>query len=215
MSFRNGDNFDPYRELQLSPDAEPELIKAAFKALAKKYHPDQFSDPAEKARAEARMARINEAQRLLQSGEYRPPIRATQETAARVEPEPPPASSPPQPPPRTVKSSASPAHKKSEIRSSARLSSAAFILFALALLTVLILPTQLSQNHLERALSLEKQGLYQEALEELNSAVEQAPGNRELYAHRARIWDHLGFPERAEVDRTNSRPQTSRTPIAP
>lgn len=33
-------NKDPYKILQISPDAEDEVIKAAYKSLAKKYHPD-------------------------------------------------------------------------------------------------------------------------------------------------------------------------------
>ena len=31
---------DPYRLLQVIPDAEPEVIQAAYRALARKYHPD-------------------------------------------------------------------------------------------------------------------------------------------------------------------------------
>lgn len=217
MSFRSSDNFDPYRELQLSPDAEPELVKAAFKALAKKYHPDQFSDPREKARAEERMARINEAQRLLISGEYRPP----REPVPEPKMDPGPSSPPPPPPPRPTTPAVTTKGRKSDQRLRARLSSAAFALFAVTLIAVLILPGRLSQNHLERALALEKQGLYQEALQELNVAVEQTPANLELYTHRARIWDRLGFPDRAEVDRANSgirpmsEPKSTSTPSAP
>ena len=31
---------DPYHVLQVTPDAEPEVIQAAYRALARKYHPD-------------------------------------------------------------------------------------------------------------------------------------------------------------------------------
>src|SRR5450759_328920 len=31
---------DPYHLLQVTPDAEPEVIQAAYRALARKYHPD-------------------------------------------------------------------------------------------------------------------------------------------------------------------------------
>src|SRR5450759_2991868 len=31
---------DPYHLLQVIPDAEPEVIQAAYRALARKYHPD-------------------------------------------------------------------------------------------------------------------------------------------------------------------------------
>ena len=52
-----------YDTLQVSPTAEPEVIAAAYRALAKKYHPDhsQASD------AMARMARINGAFQALRS----------------------------------------------------------------------------------------------------------------------------------------------------
>jgi len=31
---------DPYKVLQIDPDAEPEVVRAAYRALALKYHPD-------------------------------------------------------------------------------------------------------------------------------------------------------------------------------
>jgi DnaJ-domain-containing protein 1 len=31
---------DPYRTLQVAEDAEPEVIEAAYRGLARKYHPD-------------------------------------------------------------------------------------------------------------------------------------------------------------------------------
>ena len=36
---------DPYKILGISRDAEPEVIKAAYRALARKYHPDVNSSP--------------------------------------------------------------------------------------------------------------------------------------------------------------------------
>ena len=38
---------DYYKILQISPDAAPEVIQMAYKALAKKYHPDLNPDNAE------------------------------------------------------------------------------------------------------------------------------------------------------------------------
>lgn len=49
---------DPYRVLGLSPDASDDEVKAAYKRLAKKYHPDVNQGSAE---AEARMKEINSA----------------------------------------------------------------------------------------------------------------------------------------------------------
>ncbi len=52
-----------FETLQVSPDAEPEVIAAAYRALAKKYHPDRSTAPD----AIVRMARINVAFQALRS----------------------------------------------------------------------------------------------------------------------------------------------------
>jgi curved DNA-binding protein CbpA len=56
------DHGDLYRVLQVDPSADPEVIEAAYKRLARKYHPDHNSAD---ARAEELMKRINEAFRVL------------------------------------------------------------------------------------------------------------------------------------------------------
>ena len=48
---------DPYKILQVDPEAEDEVIQAAYRRLARKYHPDLAPGP----EAEARMAAINAA----------------------------------------------------------------------------------------------------------------------------------------------------------
>ena len=53
---------DPYRVLGVSPQATDEEIKKAYRALAKKYHPDVNQGSAQ---AEARMKEINEAYSLV------------------------------------------------------------------------------------------------------------------------------------------------------
>jgi hypothetical protein len=59
---------DLYRVLQVDPSADPEVIEAAYKRLALKYHPDHNrGDP----RAEAQMKRINEAYRVLRRADLR------------------------------------------------------------------------------------------------------------------------------------------------
>jgi curved DNA-binding protein CbpA len=45
---------DPYHVLQVTPDAEPEVIQAAYRALARKYHPDMGG-------SDMRMAKLNAA----------------------------------------------------------------------------------------------------------------------------------------------------------
>lgn len=58
---------DPYRELQVHPLAEPEVVDAAFRRLARKYHPDVNPAPG----AAEQMARIVEAYELLSDPDRR------------------------------------------------------------------------------------------------------------------------------------------------
>jgi curved DNA-binding protein CbpA len=53
--------FDPYALLQVVPTCEQEVVHAAFKALALKYHPDRDAT----RRAAAKMAELNRAYALL------------------------------------------------------------------------------------------------------------------------------------------------------
>lgn len=52
---------DPYKVLQVLPNAEQEVVRAAFRALALKYHPDHDSS----ARAGRRMSELNEAYAMV------------------------------------------------------------------------------------------------------------------------------------------------------
>ena len=199
-------DFDPFAELQLSPEAEPELVKAAFKALAKKYHPDRFSDPIEKAEAEEKMARINEAQRLIQSGKYRPP--------AVPQSSPPPAEEVQFRQEDTVSlGSVRPQPKRpAPSQKEKQVPLVGIVVGGLLFGCLLALPTLFKGDHLERALEFENRGEYRLSLEQLNEAVSKDPHNRELYGHRARIWEKLGEPERAAVDLKNAETPTLQLP---
>jgi curved DNA-binding protein CbpA len=52
-----GSQTDPYKVLQVDPEAEDEVIAAAYRRLARKYHPDVAAGP----EAAARMAALNAA----------------------------------------------------------------------------------------------------------------------------------------------------------
>lgn len=52
---------DPYRILQVRPDATPDEVKVAFRRLARRYHPDRAND----AISAARMIEVNQAWEIL------------------------------------------------------------------------------------------------------------------------------------------------------
>jgi len=54
-------DFDAYKTLQVDPEADPEVIQAAFRRLAQKWHPDVASGPD----AVRRMTSINRAWEVL------------------------------------------------------------------------------------------------------------------------------------------------------
>ncbi len=60
---------DPYTVLGLTPGASRDEVKAAYRKLAKKYHPDLNPDSVE---AEKRMKEVNEAYDIIVSGRYQP-----------------------------------------------------------------------------------------------------------------------------------------------
>jgi curved DNA-binding protein CbpA len=57
----SGPSFDPYAALQVVPTCEQEVVHAAFRALALKYHPDRDTT----RRAADKMAELNRAYALL------------------------------------------------------------------------------------------------------------------------------------------------------
>jgi curved DNA-binding protein CbpA len=66
---------DPYKVLQVDPAADDEVIKAAYKHLARKHHPDVSRDPD----AFEKMVRINQAWEML-----RDPVRRAAVDRARA-----------------------------------------------------------------------------------------------------------------------------------
>lgn len=60
---------DYYKILQVAPDASPEVIQMAYKALAKKYHPDL--NPEQEEAAQEKMKDVNEAYEILSDKDKR------------------------------------------------------------------------------------------------------------------------------------------------
>lgn len=52
---------DPYKVLGISPDATDEQVKAAYREMARKYHPDNYGDNPLSELAQEKMQEINEA----------------------------------------------------------------------------------------------------------------------------------------------------------
>lgn len=76
---------DHYKTLQVDPDAELEVIQAAYRRLAQKYHPDVAADPV----VAARMAAINEAWAVLRDADARARFDAERRAAtAALRPDP-------------------------------------------------------------------------------------------------------------------------------
>ena len=57
---------DPYRVLGVAPDAPDDEIKKAYRELAKKYHPDNYTDSPLADIASEKMKEINQAYDLIQ-----------------------------------------------------------------------------------------------------------------------------------------------------
>lgn len=51
----------PFEVLGLKPSADENEVRAAYRALAKKYHPDMYTDPQAQAEAQARFIELNQA----------------------------------------------------------------------------------------------------------------------------------------------------------
>ncbi len=84
---------DPYKTLQVDPEAEDEVIVAAYRRLAMKYHPDKGGGK----EAETRMAAINAAWERIGDPARRAAFdreRQVEAALARARPAPPPAGGP-------------------------------------------------------------------------------------------------------------------------
>ena len=59
---------NPYEILGIKPGASQDEIKSAYRKLVKQYHPDQFKDNPLQDLAQQKLAEINEAYKILSSG---------------------------------------------------------------------------------------------------------------------------------------------------
>ncbi len=86
---------DYYKTLQVDPAADPEVIEAAYRRLARKFHPDTNPAPD----ATERMAALNEAYAVLGDTQQRAAYDVRRQVRARAPRPTPPPTRPPEPPP--------------------------------------------------------------------------------------------------------------------
>ena len=85
---------DHYRTLGVPSDATPEVLRDAYRNLARRNHPDRVDDPTQRALAAERMAAVNEAWQVLGD----PERRATYDLVRRAGPRSTPMADPPDDP---------------------------------------------------------------------------------------------------------------------
>lgn len=73
---------DPYKVLGIAQDAGVDEIKAAYRALARKWHPDRFPEGTDRLLAEDRMIKLNQAyEEALKRSSGKMPTRSEGATA--------------------------------------------------------------------------------------------------------------------------------------
>jgi curved DNA-binding protein CbpA len=73
---------DPYRTLQVIPEAEPEVIRAAYRALARKHHPDLGGSQAQMALLNAAWETLGDLEGRARHDQNRRTATAAQATQA-------------------------------------------------------------------------------------------------------------------------------------
>ena len=62
---------DPYKVLEISPEATDEEVKTAYREMARKYHPDNYANNPLSDLAQEKMQEINEAYDVLKDSQKR------------------------------------------------------------------------------------------------------------------------------------------------
>ena len=188
---------DYYAILQVSPEAESEVIRLAYKALAKKYHPDRGGQD------EERMRLINEAYEVLSDGGRRAEYDRTRKVAAPPSPEPADIVARPEPvrPPK-------PAPVEQPPGIPVELSRLRFQQMVLGLVGLFLL-YYAGQFLYERfagggALELFEKGEYQTCLARLDRSVAAGSRDPDVFSLRGKCYRRLEQPEKALIDFKNA-----------
>ncbi len=182
---------DYYSILQVSPEAEPEVIKLAYKALAKKYHPDKCSMPDR----EERMQRINEAYEVLGD-----PLRRANYDRSRPSPEPAevPSLKPDKVPPASVSTPAADPEK-------ARMRLGQLFLGSILLVAICFgLQSLWGYHGRQQAAESYEAGRFEECVRLVSRSIDGGSRDASNFLLRARCFNRLEQPEQALVDLDNA-----------
>lgn len=159
-----------YEILGLRVGALPDEVKQAYRELAKLWHPDRFSDPQQKLRAEEEIKQINQAYQSLKSHQPDPP---TSPISAEA-----PGATPPD----------SSADYRGDVPTPAR-STRIYASGASA-----------AEAFYEAGAAHVKGGRYQEAIANFSSAIKLSPTYAEAYRYRGFVYSLMGLELGAAAD---------------
>ena len=160
-----------YKRLNLKIGASIAEVKAAYRTLAKRWHPDQFSDLEQKQQAEEELKKINDAYQKIKAF-------LAENPSSQTEPNSQPSDRPnsAQPTNHSPSESSSP---QTRIYTSGASAAEAFY---------------------QTGADLTKAGKYEEAIAHFSSAIKLNPNYAEAYRHRGFVYSLMGLELGAESD---------------
>ncbi|MFQ3618173.1 MAG: tetratricopeptide repeat protein [Cyanobacteriota bacterium] len=171
FSLDMADIHSDYERLNLKIGASIAEVKAAYRTLAKCWHPDQFSDPEQKKQAEEELKKINDAYQKIKAF-------LAENPASQTEPD---SHSGDRP------NSASPTNHSPSEASSARTK-------------IYTSGASAAEAFYQTGADLTKAGKYEEAIAHFSSAIKLNPNYAEAYRHRGFVYSLMGLELGAESD---------------
>jgi COMPASS component SWD3 len=160
-----------YERLNLKIGASIAEVKAAYRTLAKRWHPDQFSDLKQKKQAEEELKKINDAYQKIKAF-------LAENPSSQAEPNSQPGDRP---------NSASPTNHSSSESSSPRT-------------RIYPSGASAAEAFYQMGADLTKAGKYEEAIAHFSSAIKLNPDYAEAYQNRGFVYSLMGLELGAESD---------------
>ncbi|BAU43135.1 tetratricopeptide repeat protein [Leptolyngbya sp. O-77] len=165
------DIYADYERLNLKIGASIAEVKAAYRTLAKRWHPDQFSDLEQKKQAEEELKKINDAYQKIKAF-------LAENPSSQTEPNSPPGDRP--------NSASTTNHSPSESSS--------------AQTRIYTSGASAAEAFYQAGAELTKAGKYEEAIAHFSSAIKLNPNYAEAYRHRGFVYSLMGLELGAESD---------------